>query len=179
MAVGEVANLASKFGHGDRWVGDRLVNDGRLDVRLINLLRGVVVLYFLSLSLDDWLDLFNDVLVDVLSDDGRVDRGRVGLIIDLLLVGVLALRLVLGGVVFRDVFLDVSVDVRSYVLVVSMVLLLVKHGLDLLMDLSLFPLPIDDGSDFVVSVLENIVVDDGVLDVSGVVSADLVVNAVL
>jgi hypothetical protein len=58
----------------------------------------------------------NDMLVDVLSDDRGIDGGRVSLVSDRLLVGMLALRTVLCAVLFRDVFVDVSRNVGSNVL---------------------------------------------------------------
>lgn len=40
---------------------------------LVNLLSGVVVLNTLGLTLDDWLNLFNDMLVDMFTNDRCVD----------------------------------------------------------------------------------------------------------
>jgi len=151
------------------------VNDGRLDVDLVNLLGGVVVLDTLSLSLDDRLDLLNDVLVDVLSDDGSIDGGRVSLVSDRLLVGMLALRTVLCAVLFRDVFVDVARDVRSNVLVMSVELLLIEDWLNLLVDLGLVSLSVHNRCDFVVSMLEDILVYHRIEYVSCVSTTNLVI----
>jgi len=155
------------------------VHNRGLDVDLVDLLSGVVVLNTLSLSLDDRLDLLNDVLVDVLSDNGSVDGGRVSLVSDCLLVSILALRAVLGRVLFRDVFMDVSGDVGSYVLVMSVELLLVENWLDLLVDLSLVSLSVYDRCDFVVSMLQNILVNHCIEHVSCVSATDPVIYDVL
>jgi len=155
------------------------VHNRGLDVDLVDLLSGVVVLNTLSLSLDDRLDLLNDVLVDVLSDNGSVDGGRVSLVSDCLLVSILALRAVLGRVLFRDVFMDVSGDVGSYVLVLSVELLLVENWLDLLVDLSLVSLSVYDRCDFVVSMLQNILVNHCIEHVSCVSATDPVIYDVL
>ena len=101
---------------------------------LVDLLSGMVVFHTLSLSLNDWLNLFNDVFVDVLSDDGSIDRGRVSLITNDLLVLEGTLGTVLGGVVLGDILSYVTLDLGSDVLVVSVDLLLVDDGLDFLVD---------------------------------------------
>jgi len=151
------------------------VHNRGLDVDLVDLLSGVVVLNTLSLSLDDRLDLLNDVLVDVLSDNGSVDGGRVSLVSDCLLVSILALRAVLGRVLFRDVFMDVSGDVGSYVLVMSVELLLVEDWLNLLVNLSLVSLSVYDRCDFVVSMLEDVLVNHCIEHVSCVSTTDPVI----
>ena len=101
---------------------------------LVDLLSGMVVFHTLSLSLNDWLNLFNDVFVDVLSDDGSIDRGRVSLITNDLLVLEGTLGTVLGGVVLGDILSYVTLDLGSDVLVVSVDLLVVDDGLDFLVD---------------------------------------------
>jgi len=155
------------------------VHNGGLNVDLVDLLSGVVVLNPLSLSLDDRLDLLDDVLINVLPDDRSIDGGRVSLVSDRLLVRILTLRAVFGRVLFRDVFMDVSGDVGSYVLVMSVELLLVENWLDLLVDLSLVSLSVYDRCDFVVSMLQNILVNHCIEHVSCVSATDPVIYDVL
>lgn len=113
---------------------------------LIDLLGGVVVLDALGLSVDDWLDLLDDVLrtrydvsraahamrksttshlVDVLANNRGVDGRGVSLVSDGLQVLLLTLRSVAVGMLFRDILSDVSRDLRCDMLVVRVVLLLV------------------------------------------------------
>lgn len=155
------------------------VHNGSLDVDLVDLLSGVVVLYTLSLSLDNRLDFLNDVLVDMLSDDRSVDGGRVSLISDSLLVSVLSLGAVFCAVLFGDVFVDVARDMRSDVLVMSVELLLVEDWLDLLMNLSLVSLSVYDRCDFVMSVLQDVLVYYSIEHVSCVSTADSIIYNVL
>lgn len=75
LAVDKVANLACELLHRDGGVVYDLVDDRCLDVSLVDLLRGVVVLNTLDLSLNDWLDFLNNMLVDVFADDGGVHGG--------------------------------------------------------------------------------------------------------
>jgi len=151
------------------------VHNGGLNVDLVDLLSGVVVLNPLSLSLDDRLDLLDDVLINVLPDDRSIDGGRVSLVSDRLLVRILTLRAVFGRVLFRDVFMDVSGDVGSYVLVMSVELLLVEDWLNLLVNLSLVSLSVYDRCDFVVSMLEDVLVNHCIEHVSCVSTTDPVI----
>lgn len=96
-----------------------------------------------------------------------------------LLMCVVCLGLVAGSMVLGDVLLDVTRDVGCDVLVVSVVLLLVDDGLDLLVDFSLVSFPVNNWGDFVVGVLEDVLVNDGVEDVPGVSSTNLVIDSVL
>ena len=80
----------------------------------------------LSLSLNDGLDLFNYVLVDMLSNNRSVDTGRVSLIADRLLMRVLSLLTVSDGNILGDVLGDVTSDMRSSVLMVCVELLAVS-----------------------------------------------------
>lgn len=122
------------------------MNNRSLDVTLVDLLGGVVVLDALGLSVDDWLDLLDDVLrtrydvsraahamresttshlVDVLANNRGVDGRGVSLVSDGLQVLLLTLRSVAVGMLFRDILSDVSRDLRCDMLVVRVVLLLV------------------------------------------------------
>jgi len=175
----KLSDLAGEFSHCDRSVVNNAVNHWSFYVDLVDLLGGMVVLYSLSLSLDDGLDLLDDVLVDVLSDDGGIDGGRVGLLANSLLVLVLGLAAVLLGVVLGDVFLNMTGYMRSNVLVVGVELLLIDNRLNLLVDLGLLSLSVHDGSNLVVSVLDNVLVNNGIEYVSGMCSSDLVIDNVL
>lgn len=98
-ATSHALDLASKFLHGNGSVSGGSMNSRGLNVSLVDGLGSMVVLYALSLSLDDWLDLFNNVLVDMLANDGSIDRGGVSLVGNPLLVMVVALCAVSLGVV--------------------------------------------------------------------------------
>jgi hypothetical protein len=134
------------------------VNNRGLNVALVDLLGGVVVLDALSLSVNDWLDLLDDVLVYVLADNRGVDGCRVCLVTDGSEVLLLALSSVSVGVLLWDILADMSGDLGSDVLVVRVLFLLVDNGLDLLVDFSLLLLAVNNGCDLVVSVLLDILV---------------------
>lgn len=178
VSLAEICDLSGELSHGDWSVVHDRVDDGSFDVRLVDLLSSVVVLNALSLPLNDRLNLLNDMLVDVLSDDRSIDRGRVSLITDGLLVLEGTLGAVLGGVVLGDILSNVTLDLGSDVLVVSVDLLVVYYRLDLLVDFGLLSLTVDDWGDLVVSVLEDILVKDSIFDFSSVSSTDLVVYRV-
>lgn len=71
------------------------------------------------------------MLVDTLSDNRGVDRCRVSLIANGLLVLVQSLAAVSGSVLFWNILLNVTRYRWCFVLVVGMMLLLVQNGLDL------------------------------------------------
>lgn len=177
--MNEVGNFTSKFLHCDGGVVDDVVDDGRLDVYLVDLLGSVVVLNALYLSLNDWLNLLDYVLVDMLSNDRSIHRCGVSLVSDCLLVRVGTLGLVSGRVFFSDILVNVSGYVRSNVLMVGVMFLLVENWLYFLVNFNLVSLSVDDWGDFVVSMLENILVNDGIEDVSRVGSTNLVIYSVL
>jgi len=86
-------------------------------VVLADVLGSVVVLGLLSLSLDDWLDLLNDMSIDMFMDLGGVHRSRVGLLSARKGVLGLSLGVVLLGVLVADVLTTLSVNSRCVVLI--------------------------------------------------------------
>jgi len=177
--AGESTNLSGEIAHGDWLVNNGLVNLGCLNVSLVDGLGGVVVLDTLSLSLDDWLNLLDDVLVDVLIDDWGIYAGSVSLIMDSSLVSVIGLGAVSVGVFILDALVDSSADGGGIVLVVSVDLLVVNDWLNLLVNLSLFLLSVDDWSNFVVGVLGDVLVGDSVFYDTSVITTDAVIDIVL
>jgi len=174
-----VATVALEVGHANGSVDVGVVNLGGVADVVVDDLCGVVVLSFLSLALDNWLDLLNDVLVDVLVDLRCVDGGAVSLLTSGLDVFELRLLLVLGGGGVVNVLVAIAADLWSDVLVVGVVLLVVYDGLNLLVDLGLVTLAVDDWGDLVVRVAADVLLSDSILDVASVSPANAVVNLVL
>jgi len=122
-------------------------------VVLADVLGSVVVLGLLSLSLDDWLDLLNDMSIDMFMDLGGVHRSRVGLLSARKGVLSLSLGVVLLGVLVADVLTTLSVNSRCVVLMVSVLLLLINNRLDLLVDVYFILLSVYNWGDLVMGVL--------------------------
>lgn len=120
---------------------------------LLDVLSGVVVLSLLSLSLDDRLNLLYDVSINMLVYFGGVHGCRVSLLSAGEGVLSLSLSVVLGSVLVTDVCTALSVDFRSLMLVVGMLLLLVVDGLNLLVNVDFLSLSIYDWGDLVVGML--------------------------
>jgi len=175
VAVSDTLSTAELI-HGDGCVDLSVVDLGSMGDMLVDSLGGVVVLGLLGLSLDDWLDLLNDMFIYMLVYLGSVDRGRVGLLSTSGVALVLSLLVVLRSSLLGDILSSLSSNLRCDVLVVSVDLLLVHYWLNLLVDLGLVTLSVNDGGDLVVSVLGDVLVGDGVLDVAGVSSTDSVID---
>jgi len=156
--VDDVTDLSGELGHRDGCIDNLVVNDRSLDVALVDLLCGVVVLDTLSLSVNDWLNLLDNVLVYVFADDRSIDGGGVCLVTDGLQVLLLSLRSVSVSVLLRDILSDMSCDLRCDVLVVRVLFLLVNDWLNFLVDLSLLLLSVYDRGNLMVSVLLDVLV---------------------
>lgn len=94
--------------HRDGCIDNLVVNNRSLDVALVDLLCGVVVLDTLSLSVNDWLDLLDNVLVYVFADNRSIDGGGVCLFTDGLQVLLLSLSSVSVSVLLRDILANMS-----------------------------------------------------------------------
>jgi len=175
----QLAGLTTgELGDTDRLVDDRIVNARSMSVVLADGLHGVMVLNLMSLSLNDRLDLFDHMLVDVLVNARGVDLSRMGLLPDLSRVVVLALGAVFASDILGDVLTALAVYTRRLVLVTGVLVLLVKHRLHLLVNIDLVAGPVDEGSHFVVGMTVDLLVSDGVLNFTGVGASDAVIDGV-
>lgn len=109
----------------------------------------------------------------MLVDLGGVDARAVSLLANVGYILVVTLPLVLLGGSVIDVLATFAVDFGSDVLVVGVSLLVVHDRLDFLMDLSLIALTVNDRGDLMVSVLLDVLLRDGVLDVPRVGTEDM------
>jgi len=164
------------FRHCNWLLDDGVVNFRCMGVVLVDKLGCVVMLSLMSLSFDDWLYLFNDMLVYVLVDFRGVNRGGVGLFADGTLVGMLALLRVLCRHFLGDVLSAFTLNDRCFVLVVSVVVLLVEDGLNLLVDVYLIAGAVYDWGHFVVSMLGGSLVSYCILDIASVGSSNSVID---
>lgn len=98
---------------------------------------------------------------------------RVGLVSNILHILCLCLAVVPRCGLVGDVLTALATNLGSNMFVMSIDPLVIDHGLDLLMDINLFTLPVNDWRDFVVGVLLDILVGDSVLDLAGVGASDL------
>lgn len=179
VSLSKLCDFSGEFGHSDRCIVHDRVDNRCFNVSLVDLLSGVVMLDALSLALDQGLHFFNDMLVNMLPNDRSIYARRMSLIPYSLLMLKLSLGPVPLGCIIVDLLLYVSRDLGRYVLVVGVDLLVVNYGLDFLVDFNFGALSVDDRGDFVVRMLEYILVNDGILDFSSVSSPNLVVYDML